>query len=55
MKKLLSFVLAVALCAPVFAQRGPKLEQSITAGDVKMSLNYTSVPAPTSRSARCRA
>jgi hypothetical protein len=43
MKKLLSFVLAVALCAPVFAQRGPKIEQSITAGDVKMSLNYTSL------------
>ena len=43
MKKLLSFVLAVALCAPFFAQRGPKIEQSITAGDVKMSLNYTSL------------
>jgi hypothetical protein len=43
MKKLLSLVLAVALCAPAFAQRGPKLEQTITAGDAKMSLNYTSL------------
>jgi hypothetical protein len=43
MKKLLSLVLAVALCAPAFAQRGPKLEQTITSGDAKMSLNYTSL------------
>lgn len=43
MKKFLSFVLAVAICAPAFAQRGPKLEQSIAIGDVKMSLNYTSI------------
>lgn len=43
MKKLLSFVLAVALCAPAFAQRGPKVEQTLTAGTAKMSLNYTSL------------
>ena len=43
MNKLLSLALSLALCAPIFAQRGPKLEQSITAGDVKMSLNYTSI------------
>lgn len=43
MKKLLSAVLALALCAPAFAQRSPKIEQSITAGDVTMSLNYTSI------------
>lgn len=43
MKKLLSLVLAVALCAPVFAQRGPKIDQTITAGDVKMTLNYTAI------------
>jgi hypothetical protein len=43
MKKLLSFALALALCAPAFAQRGPKLEQSVTAGEAKMSLNYTSL------------
>ena len=43
MKKLLSIVLAVALCAPAFAQRGPKLEQSIAIGDAKMAMNYTSI------------
>lgn len=43
MKKLLSFALAIALCAPVFAQRGAKLEQTITMGDAKMSLNYVSI------------
>jgi hypothetical protein len=43
MKKLLSFALTVALCAPLFAQRA-KIEQSIAMGDVKMSLNYTSLP-----------
>lgn len=42
MKKLLSFVLALALSVPAFAQANPKIDQSITAGDVKMSLNYTS-------------
>lgn len=41
MKKLLSFALALALCAPIFAQANPKIDQTITAGDVKMSLNYT--------------
>lgn len=43
MKKLLSLALAVVLCAPAFAQRGPKLEQTITLGDAKMTLNYTSL------------
>lgn len=43
MKKLLSLVLAVAICAPAFAQRGPKLEQTITSGTTKMTLNYTSL------------
>ncbi|MBL8751921.1 MAG: hypothetical protein JNK15_01365 [Planctomycetes bacterium] len=43
MKKLLTLALTLALSFPVFAQRGPKLEQTITNGDVKMSLNYTSI------------
>lgn len=50
MKKLLSIVLAAALCAPAFAQKmgstntnAPALKQSITAGDAKMSLDYTSI------------
>jgi hypothetical protein len=43
MKKLLSLALAALLCAPAFAQR-PKIEQSIAMGDVKMSLNYQSIP-----------
>ena len=50
MKKLLSFALAAALCAPAFAQKmgstntnAPALKQSIMAGDAKMSLDYTSI------------
>jgi hypothetical protein len=50
MKKLLTIVLAAALCAPAFAQKSgslnrnaPTVKQSITAGDVKMSLDYTSL------------
>jgi len=50
MKQLLSFALAAALCAPAFAQKmgstnvnAPKLTQSITIGDAKMSLDYTSI------------
>ena len=50
MKKILSLVLAAALCAPAFAQKqgmsnndAPTLKQSIVAGDVKMSLDYTSI------------
>lgn len=43
MKKLLSLSLLLSLCLPLVAQRGPKLEQAITAGDVKMTLNYTSI------------
>ena len=50
MKKMLSFALAAALCAPAFAQKmgmsnegAPELKQSITAGDAKMSLDYTSI------------
>ncbi|MBL8725850.1 MAG: hypothetical protein JNK49_17535 [Planctomycetes bacterium] len=50
MKKFLTFALAAALCAPAFAQKmgssnrnAPKLEQSIAAGDAKMSLHYTSI------------
>lgn len=43
MKKLLSVFLAAVLCVPAFAQRGPKIEQSITAGETKMTLNYTSL------------
>ncbi|MBL9076240.1 MAG: DUF2911 domain-containing protein [Planctomycetes bacterium] len=43
MKKLLTVALSLALCLPVFAQRGPKLEQTITVGETKMSLNYTSL------------
>jgi hypothetical protein len=50
MKKLLSFALAAALCAPAFAQKmgstngnAPALAQSITIGDAKMSLDYTSI------------
>lgn len=44
MKKLLTLALSLTLCTPIFAQRGAKLEQTLTAGDVKMSLNYTSIP-----------
>jgi hypothetical protein len=50
MKQLLSFALAAALCAPAFAQKmgstngnAPALAQSITIGDAKMSLDYTSI------------
>jgi hypothetical protein len=50
MKKLLTLALAAALCAPAFAQKGgslnrnaPTIKQSITVGDVKMSLDYTSI------------
>jgi len=50
MKKFLSFALAAALCAPAFAQKmgssntnAPALKQSLTAGDAKMSLDYTSI------------
>ncbi len=50
MKKLLTIVLTTALCTPVFAQRmgatnnnAPTLEQSITSGGTKITLNYTSI------------
>jgi hypothetical protein len=49
MKKLLSLVLAAALCAPAFAQKtpananAPAIKQSLTIGDVKMSLDYAAV------------
>ena len=45
MNKLLSLALSLALCVPAVAQRAPspKIDQTITAGDVKMSLNYTSI------------
>lgn len=50
MKSFLSFALAAALCAPAFAQKmgstnsnAPALSQSITIGDAKMSLDYTSI------------
>lgn len=50
MKKLLSIALATALCAPTFAQKqgmsnndAPTVKQTITAGDAKMSLDYTSI------------
>ncbi|MBK8095905.1 MAG: hypothetical protein IPK26_02285 [Planctomycetes bacterium] len=50
MKKFLSFALAAALCAPAFAQKmgssnsaAPSVEQTVIAGDAKMSLNYTSI------------
>jgi hypothetical protein len=50
MKKLLSLVLAAAICAPVFAQKmgslnanAPTIKQSITIGETKMSLDYTSL------------
>lgn len=50
MKKFLSFALAAALCAPAFAQKmgssnssAPSVEQTVMAGDAKMSLNYTSI------------
>lgn len=50
MKSFLSFALAAALCAPAFAQKmgstnsnAPALSQSITIGEAKMSLDYTSI------------
>lgn len=50
MKKFLTFALAAALCTPVFAQKtgssnsnAPTLEQTVTAGGAKMTLNYTSI------------
>ncbi|MEO6593601.1 MAG: hypothetical protein ABIP94_02485 [Planctomycetota bacterium] len=50
MKKLLSISLATALCAPIFAQKmgssnsdAPAVKQTITAGDAKISLDYTSI------------
>jgi hypothetical protein len=50
MSKFVSFALAAALCAPAFAQKmgmtnanAPAIEQTIMAGDAKMSLNYTSI------------
>jgi len=50
MKSFLSLALAAALCAPAFAQKtgstpsnAPALSQSITIGDAKMSLDYTSI------------
>lgn len=50
MKKLLSLVLAAALCAPAFAQKmgstnsnAPMMKQTIEAGSAKMSLDYAAV------------
>ena len=50
MKKLLTLALALAISAPAFAQKmggtnrnAPKLMQSLTAGEAKMTLNYTSI------------
>lgn len=50
MKKILSIVLATALCTPVFAQKmgmtnndAPSIKQSIMAGEAKISLDYTSI------------
>lgn len=50
MKKLLSLVLAAALCAPAFAQKmgstntnAPTMKQSIEAGSAKMSLDYLAI------------
>jgi hypothetical protein len=50
MFKLLSLSLAAALCAPAFAQQmgsinsnPPKVNQTLTNGDAKISLNYTSI------------
>ncbi|HEX6809987.1 MAG TPA: hypothetical protein VF384_00065 [Planctomycetota bacterium] len=50
MKTFLSIVLATALCAPAFAQKGgmsasaPTIKQSIMAGAAKISLDYTAIP-----------
>lgn len=50
MKKMLSLVLAAALCVPAFAQKqgmsnnnAPTVKQTVMAGDAKMSLDYTSI------------
>lgn len=50
MNKFLSLALAAALCAPAFAQKmgmsnnnAPTVKQSITAGDAKVSLDYTAI------------
>ncbi len=50
MTKILSFVLAAALCAPAFAQKmgstnsdAPTVKQTVMAGDAKISLDYTSI------------
>ena len=50
MKNLLSIALLTALCAPVFAQKSgmsnqnaPTITQTITAGNNKISLDYTSI------------
>ena len=47
MKKLLSFVLAAALCAPAFAQKrgnAPSIAQTIESEVGKLSLNYAAHP-----------
>lgn len=48
--KLLSFALAVAFCAPAFAQKmgstntdAPMVKQTVETGDAKISLDYTSI------------
>ena len=48
--KFLSFALAVAFCAPAFAQKmgstnsdAPMVKQTVEAGDAKISLDYTSI------------
>jgi hypothetical protein len=50
MKTFLTLALAAAFCAPAFAQQSgminrnaPTIKQSITVGDTKMSLDYTSL------------
>lgn len=50
MKKFLSIVLATSLLTPAFAQKmgssnrnAPTVKQEITAGDTKVSLNYTAI------------
>jgi hypothetical protein len=49
MKTILSVCLAVALCAPAFAQKArsqgnaPTVKQSLVMGDAKMSLDYSSI------------
>ena len=50
MKKLLPLILAASLCTPVFAQKSgmsnsnaPTVQQTVVAGDAKISLDYTSI------------